>query len=157
MLLVGQGWVPARPEQSSRGRRWQARCVLNMAVSVGMVRRSNAITARVLRVAPSAEAKAERALRVCRTDGTAPLRRQRLGRGRMAATRRGPRDATWARMAKTQNIAGKVVVITGRSGGLGAATSRHLAAQGAKLVVADRSTDKLERLAQEIRSSGAQA
>jgi NADP-dependent 3-hydroxy acid dehydrogenase YdfG len=41
----------------------------------------------------------------------------------------------------TQNIDGKVVVITGASSGLGEATARHLAAAGAKLVLGVRRLD----------------
>ncbi len=50
----------------------------------------------------------------------------------------------------TQNIDGKVVVITGASSGLGEATARHLAAQGAKLVLGARRLDRLEALAREL-------
>lgn len=38
-------------------------------------------------------------------------------------------------MSNTSNIAGKVVVITGASSGLGEATARLLAAQGASVVL----------------------
>ncbi len=44
-------------------------------------------------------------------------------------------------------IAGQVIIITGASLGIGAATAKLLAAQGAKLVLAARSVDKLEQLA----------
>ena len=50
----------------------------------------------------------------------------------------------------TQNIDGKVVVITGASSGLGEATARHLAAAGARLVLGARRLDRLEALAREL-------
>ncbi|KVM84626.1 SDR family oxidoreductase [Burkholderia stagnalis] len=50
----------------------------------------------------------------------------------------------------TDNIDGKVVVITGASSGLGEETARHLAKLGAKLVLGARCVDRLERLADEI-------
>lgn len=48
------------------------------------------------------------------------------------------------------NIAGKIVVITGASSGLGAETARHLAKAGAKLVLGARRLDRLEAMAAEI-------
>ena len=49
-----------------------------------------------------------------------------------------------------QNIENKVVVITGASSGLGEATARELARNGAKLVLGARRLDRLEALAKDI-------
>ena len=49
-----------------------------------------------------------------------------------------------------QNIENKVVVITGASSGLGEATARELARDGAKLVLGARRLDRLEALAKDI-------
>lgn len=48
------------------------------------------------------------------------------------------------------DIAGKVVLITGASQGIGRATARLFAQHGARLALAARSTDMLETLAQEL-------
>ncbi|WP_372746622.1 SDR family oxidoreductase [Lutibacter sp.] len=52
------------------------------------------------------------------------------------------------------NIAGKVVVITGGSSGLGEAIARYLAEKGAKIVIGARRIDKLEKVASEIKKNG---
>ena len=49
-----------------------------------------------------------------------------------------------------QSLAGRSILVTGASSGIGKATAKLLAANGARLVVAARSFDKLESLAQEI-------
>jgi NADP-dependent 3-hydroxy acid dehydrogenase YdfG len=57
----------------------------------------------------------------------------------------------------TTNIDGKIIVITGASSGLGEAAARHLAAQGAKVVLGARRADRIEALAEEIRTAGGEA
>ncbi|OAX49857.1 SDR family oxidoreductase [Paenibacillus sp. AD87] len=52
------------------------------------------------------------------------------------------------------NIKGKVVVITGASSGIGEATARLLAEQGAHVVIGARRVERLEALASSIRSEG---
>ena len=55
------------------------------------------------------------------------------------------------------NIAGKVVVITGASSGLGEAMARHLASLGAKVVLGARRFERLEKLVAEIESKKGRA
>ena len=55
------------------------------------------------------------------------------------------------------NIAGKVVVITGASSGLGEATARYLAARGATVVLGARRAERLQTLADEITQAGGKA
>ncbi|WP_215747409.1 SDR family oxidoreductase [Gluconobacter sp. P1C6_b] len=54
----------------------------------------------------------------------------------------------------TDNIAGKVVLITGGSSGLGEATARHLAARGAKVAIAARRRDRLDEIVSELTAQG---
>jgi NADP-dependent 3-hydroxy acid dehydrogenase YdfG len=55
------------------------------------------------------------------------------------------------------NIAGKVVVITGASSGNGEATARHLSAQGAAVVLGARRHDRIKSLADELTRRGGKA
>jgi NADP-dependent 3-hydroxy acid dehydrogenase YdfG len=55
------------------------------------------------------------------------------------------------------NINGKVVVITGASSGLGEATARYLALQGARVVLGARRMDRIDSLVKEIEQAGGKA
>lgn len=57
----------------------------------------------------------------------------------------------------TENISGKVVVITGASSGLGEATARLLSAQGATVVLGARRMDRLQSLTTELSGKGGKA
>lgn len=57
----------------------------------------------------------------------------------------------------TDSVASKVVLITGASSGIGEATARMLAANGAKVVLGARRTDRLQKIAAEIRERGGSA
>ena len=54
-------------------------------------------------------------------------------------------------------IENKVIAITGASSGIGEATAKLLAQNGAKVVLGARRTDKLEKLVEEIHASGGTA
>jgi NADP-dependent 3-hydroxy acid dehydrogenase YdfG len=57
----------------------------------------------------------------------------------------------------TNNIEGKVVVITGASSGMGEAAAKHLSALGATVVLGARRADRIEKLTKEIKDSGGKA
>ena len=57
----------------------------------------------------------------------------------------------------SNNIEGKVVVITGASSGLGEAAARLLSAQGARVVLGARRVDRIQSLANELAANGGKA
>lgn len=57
----------------------------------------------------------------------------------------------------SENIQGKVIVITGASSGLGAATARLLATAGAKVVLGARRIERIEDLARKLNAQGTRA
>ncbi|MBB6098352.1 NADP-dependent 3-hydroxy acid dehydrogenase YdfG [Deinobacterium chartae] len=65
--------------------------------------------------------------------------------------------ASRARAPQFRPLGGKVVVITGASSGIGRATALECAARGARVVLAARHPEGLERVAGEVRALGAEA
>jgi NADP-dependent 3-hydroxy acid dehydrogenase YdfG len=61
------------------------------------------------------------------------------------------------RITMTMRLQGTVALVTGASSGIGAATARSLAAEGAAVAVLARRRDRLEELADEIRTGGGTA
>src|SRR5439155_26091646 len=57
----------------------------------------------------------------------------------------------------SNNIEGKIVVITGASSGLGEAAARLLSAQGATVVLGARRADRLKSLVDELTGKGGKA
>lgn len=57
----------------------------------------------------------------------------------------------------TDEISGKVVIITGASSGLGEATALRLARRGAKLMLAARREDRLQALQKKVEAAGGEA
>ena len=57
----------------------------------------------------------------------------------------------------SNNIKGKVIVITGASSGMGEAAAKHLSALGATVVLGARRADRIEKLAKEIVDDGGKA
>ncbi len=56
-----------------------------------------------------------------------------------------------------ERFAGKVALVTGAAGGIGFATARAFALEGAKVMLADRDTARVQAAAQSIRDEGAEA
>lgn len=52
------------------------------------------------------------------------------------------------------NVDNKVIAITGASSGIGEASAKLLAQNGAKVILGARRTEKLEKIVEDIRSSG---
>ncbi len=57
----------------------------------------------------------------------------------------------------TKQLEGKVALITGASRGIGAATARLFAQEGAKVVLASRSEKEMARVVEEIKANGGEA
>ena len=57
----------------------------------------------------------------------------------------------------SQKLAGSMAIITGAAGGIGAATAKRFAREGAALVVADKDGPGAERIAREIAAGGGRA
>jgi len=62
-------------------------------------------------------------------------------------------DSTAAEVAAGVDLRGKIAVITGASGGLGAETARVLASRGATIVIGARDVPKAQKVAAEIRTA----
>jgi NADP-dependent 3-hydroxy acid dehydrogenase YdfG len=68
-----------------------------------------------------------------------------------------PIFVTMKAMETNKKLSGKVVAITGASSGIGEATARLLAAQGAHVVLAARRTEQLSVITEQITQAGGQA
>src|SRR6185437_5247738 len=66
-------------------------------------------------------------------------------------------EQTMGEKTQEKELAGRVVIITGASQGIGAATAQMLATQGAQVALVARSADLLAQVADEIRTVGGTA
>ena len=57
----------------------------------------------------------------------------------------------------SENISGKIIVITGASSGLGEAAAKHLSEQGAIVVLGARRVDRIDSLAKQLKVTGHKA
>ena len=71
----------------------------------------------------------------------------------MPTPRRFDKDSTTDQVLEGIDLTGKVAIVTGASGGLGAETARALAARGAAVTLTARDTKKAEQVAELIRST----
>src|SRR5688572_13554126 len=71
----------------------------------------------------------------------------------MPTPRRFDKSSTADQVLDGIDLAGKVAIVTGASGGLGAETARALAARGAAVTLTARDTQKAEQVASAIRAA----
>jgi NADP-dependent 3-hydroxy acid dehydrogenase YdfG len=64
---------------------------------------------------------------------------------------------TGSERSEERPLSGRVAIVTGASSGIGAATARALARGGAAVALAARRTERIEAIAEEIRSAGGHA
>src|ERR1035441_10811432 len=73
----------------------------------------------------------------------------------LRAQARGSRSATWETvMQEWTGVAGKRVIITGATGGIGLAAARELAHRGAQLSIVARSESRAAAAVEQIRAAG---